>query len=373
MSNMEHIVLKNIQKVYPGRICAVHDFSLSIQQGEFLVLVGPSGCGKSTLLRMIAGLDEITSGELWIDGQLCNRVEAKSRDIAMVFQNYALYPHMTVYKNMALGLELRHISREEIDRRIQETARSLDISHLLNRKPKRLSIGQRQRVALGRAIVRDPKVFLMDEPLSNLDAELRAKIRILIGQLQRKLHATFIYVTHDQSEAMTLADRICVMDSGFIQQVDTAQNIYDYPRNLFVATFIGSPQMNLISAVLERDSNGFFFSLAGARIPLPHADSRADALSHFIGQTVIAGVRPEDLYCGEEALRCQPGQKLTAEIIYVEPLGAEQLVHVQLDSRELVIRTYSKQNLASERFAAVALNPRHIHIFSRVTHQALLH
>ena len=372
MDNMDQIVLKNIQKMYPGRVCAVQDFSLSIRQGEFLVLVGPSGCGKSTLLRMIAGLEDITSGELWIDGCLANRVEAKSRDIAMVFQNYALYPHMTVYKNMALGLELRHLPRQEIDRRIRSAAEDLDITHLLNRKPGRLSIGQRQRVALGRAIVRDPKVFLMDEPLSNLDAELRARIRMLIGRLQKKLRATFIYVTHDHSEAMTLADRICVMDNGFIQQVDTPQGLYDHPCNLFVASFIGSPQMNFFSAVLGWEE-GFFLQSKSLRIPLPRGEAQKELLAHYVGQEVIAGVRPEDFLCGEAALQQPESSRFSVPVSFVEPLGAEQLVHIQFRGKEAVLRTPVRNPIPADSLLTAAVNPAHVHVFSPVSQQALLH
>lgn len=350
----------------------MQDFSLSIRQGEFLVLVGPSGCGKSTLLRMIAGLEEITSGELWIDGSLANRVEAKSRDIAMVFQNYALYPHMTVYKNMALGLELRHLPRQEIDRRIRSAAGELDIAHLLNRKPGRLSIGQRQRVALGRAIVRDPKVFLMDEPLSNLDAELRAKIRMLIGALQKKLNATFIYVTHDQGEAMTLADRICVMDNGFIQQVDTPQGLYDAPCNLFVASFIGSPQMNFFPAMLERDGD-FFLRMEELRVPLLRAAEKAELLSHYVGQQVIVGVRPEDILCGEAALGQPKESRVPVQVNFTEPLGAEQLVHFFINGRETILRIHSKEPVPVDSMLTVAMDPEHIHVFSAVSQQALLH
>ena len=249
---MASVTLKNVYKVYPGGVTAVSDFNLDIADKEFIVLVGPSGCGKTTTLRMVAGLEEITEGELYIGDKMMNDVAPKDRDIAMVFQNYALYPHMTVYDNMAFGLKLRKTPKAEIDRRVKEAARMLDIEHLLNRKPKALSGGQRQRVAVGRAIVREPKVFLMDEPLSNLDAKLRVQMRTELTTLHQRLQTTFIYVTHDQTEAMTMGSRIVVMKDGFIQQVDTPQNLYDYPTNLFVAGFIGSPQMNFINVVLEK-------------------------------------------------------------------------------------------------------------------------
>ena len=247
---MANVSLKGIYKIYDGGVTAVSDFNLEIEDKEFIILVGPSGCGKSTTLRMIAGLEDISKGELYIGGVLSNDVAPKDRDIAMVFQNYALYPHMTVYDNMAFGLKLRKTPKDEMRRRVEEAARILDIAHLLDRKPKALSGGQRQRVALGRAIVRDPKVFLLDEPLSNLDAKLRAQMRTEISKLHQRLGTTFIYVTHDQTEAMTMGTRIVVMKDGLIQQVDTPQNLYDKPCNEFVAGFIGSPQMNFINATV---------------------------------------------------------------------------------------------------------------------------
>jgi len=370
---MEYVVLKSVQKIYPGNIPAVQDFSLEIKRGEFIVLVGPSGCGKSTLLRMIAGLEGISSGELWIDGKLSNLVEAKSRDIAMVFQSYALYPHMTVYKNMALSLELRHIPRDEIDRRIRVVAKELDIAHLLNRKPKRLSGGQRQRVALGRAIVREPKVFLLDEPLSNLDAELRVKMRVLIGNLRQKMNATFIYVTHDQSEAMTLADRICVMNDGFIQQVDTPQNLYDYPCNLFVARFIGSPQMNLFSRTLCRNSHGFYFTLGGLEIPIPHAAKYDTQLSHYVGQEVVIGIRPEHIRCAGDVPPEAYAAAFSATIDVAEPLGSEQILYFTVDNTDLTLRTPVKTPIRSGNTVQVALETHCIHLFSPVSQQAILH
>jgi len=263
------VILKGIGKVYPGGVRAVTDFNLKIKNKEFIVFVGPSGCGKSTTLRMIAGLEEISEGELYIDDRLVNDIPPKDRDIAMVFQNYALYPHMTVFENMAFGLKLRKFSKEEIKRRVDEAARILDISHLLERRPKALSGGQRQRVALGRAIVREPKVFLLDEPLSNLDAKLRAQMRTEISKLHLRLGTTFIYVTHDQTEAMTMASRIVVMKDGFIQQCDTPQNLYDLPCNMFVAGFIGSPQMNFIEAKLTRRGEDVFVNFGEFALKLP--------------------------------------------------------------------------------------------------------
>ena len=263
---MASISLKGIYKIYPGDVTAVSDFNLEIEDKEFIILVGPSGCGKSTTLRMIAGLEEISKGELYIGDRLVNDVPPKDRDIAMVFQNYALYPHMTVYKNMAFGLELRKTPKDEIDKRVREAARVLDIEHLLDRKPKALSGGQRQRVALGRAMVRNPAVFLLDEPLSNLDAKLRTSMRTEIIKLHQKLGTTFIYVTHDQTEAMTMGDRIVVMKDGLIQQVDTPQNLYDYPCNMFVGGFIGSPQMNFLDATLVKEGSNYYVDLGGDKL-----------------------------------------------------------------------------------------------------------
>ena len=268
---MASVSLKNVYKIYDGGVTAVTDFNLEIADKEFIILVGPSGCGKSTTLRMIAGLEEISKGELYIGETLANDVAPKDRDIAMVFQNYALYPHMTVFDNMAFGLKLRKTPKDEIKRRVEEAARILDISHLLDRKPKALSGGQRQRVALGRAIVRDPKVFLLDEPLSNLDAKLRAQMRTEISKLHKRLGTTFIYVTHDQTEAMTMGDRIVVMKDGFIQQVDTPQNLYDYPCNEFVAGFMGSPQMNFINVSIAKSDYGYAMVFGKYNIKIPAA------------------------------------------------------------------------------------------------------
>ena len=267
---MASISCQHIYKIYPGATApAVTDFNLEIQDKEFIIFVGPSGCGKSTTLRMIAGLEEISKGEMYIGGRLINDVPPKDRDIAMVFQSYALYPHMTVYKNIAFGLELRKTPKDEIDRRVHEAAKILEIEHLLDRKPKALSGGQRQRVALGRAMVRNPAVFLLDEPLSNLDAKLRTSMRTEIIKLHKKLATTFIYVTHDQTEAMTMGDRIVVMKDGIIQQVDTPQNLYDMPCNMFVAGFIGSPQMNFLDGTVTKNGDQYAIDLGGDTIPLP--------------------------------------------------------------------------------------------------------
>ena len=304
---MASISLNHIKKVYPGDIEVISDLNLQIKDKEFVVLVGPSGCGKSTTLRMIAGLEEISDGEMYIGDRKVNDVAPKDRDIAMVFQNYALYPHMTVYKNMAFALKLRKTPKDEIDRKVHEAAKVLDIEHLLNRKPKQLSGGQRQRVALGRAMVRDPAVFLLDEPLSNLDAKLRTQMRTEIIKLHQKLDTTFVYVTHDQTEAMTMGDRIVVMKGGEIQQADTPQTLYDHPCNLFVAGFIGSPQMNFMDAELGRDADGYKLTFADQSLHF----AGSDALSEYVGKTVVFGIRPENLHTSGEKFTQNAAHTLT--------------------------------------------------------------
>ena len=299
---MAGLSLQNVYKKYSGDVVAVSDFCLEIEDKEFIILVGPSGCGKSTTLRMIAGLEEISDGDVYIGDRRINDVQPKDRDIAMVFQNYALYPHMSVYENIAFGLKLRKTPKAEIKRRVEEAARILDITHLLERKPKALSGGQKQRVALGRAIVREPKVFLLDEPLSNLDAKLRAQMRTEITKLHQRLGTTFIYVTHDQVEAMTMGTRIVVMKDGFIQQVDSPNNLYRYPANLFVAGFIGSPQMNFIDAKIIKEGKDFFVEFgsedteerAGVKnkIKLPESKNIDGKLEEYVGKDVVMGIRP---------------------------------------------------------------------------------
>jgi len=297
---MSSVTLKHVSKLYPSGIKAVDDFSMEIEDKEFIVLVGPSGCGKSTTLRMIAGLEEITEGELYIDGELMNQVQPKDRDIAMVFQNYALYPHMTVFENISFGLRMRHMPRAEIRRRVENAAKILELSELLDRKPGALSGGQRQRVALGRAIVRDPKVFLLDEPLSNLDAKLRTAMRAEISKLHKQLGTTFVYVTHDQTEAMTMGTRIVVMRDGVVQQISPPQELFDKPCNLFVATFIGTPQMNVIRAKLLERGDGLevVFGEEGdaVSIPLPESKASLPAVRDFAGKEVLLGVRPNDVF-----------------------------------------------------------------------------
>ena len=292
---MAGLSLRNIGKMYQGGVEAVKDANIEIEDKEFVILVGPSGCGKSTTLRMIAGLEEITSGELYIGDKLVNDVAPKDRDIAMVFQNYALYPHMTVFENMAFGLRLKKMPKAEIEKKVYEAAESLDIKHLLDRKPKALSGGQRQRVALGRAIVREPKVFLMDEPLSNLDAKLRVQMRATISKLHQKLQTTFIYVTHDQTEALTMGTKIVVMKDGVIQQVASPQELYERPVNMFVAGFIGSPQMNFINAVLKKENNKFYLEFGKHKIQLPEGKTK-NLDDVYVNKEVVIGIRPENVH-----------------------------------------------------------------------------
>jgi len=332
---MARIVFQRVAKVYPDGTAAVSDFDLDVADGEFMVLVGPSGCGKTTALRMVAGLEEISSGEILIGDRVVNDVPAKDRDIAMVFQSYALYPHMSVYENMAFGLKLRHVSKEDIDRRVKRAAGILGIEEHLSRKPRALSGGQRQRVAMGRAIVREPKAFLMDEPLSNLDAKLRVQMRAEISALQRELHVTTLYVTHDQVEAMTMGDRVAVMRKGQLQQVGTPKQLYDEPVNLFVAGFIGSPAMNLISARLERDDGQVVAHFGGNRLELP-----PEVLAHrataedYLGRDVVLGIRPEDLE--DAAIAGDGSSTIAGRVRLTEALGSEIVAHFDVQARPAV-------------------------------------
>ena len=340
---MASISCRHVKKVYPGNVTAVPDFSLEIADKEFIVFVGPSGCGKSTTLRMIAGLEEISEGELYIDGKLCNDVPPKERDIAMVFQNYALYPHMTVFENMSFGLKLRKTPKDEIKRRVEEAAQILEIEHLLDRKPAALSGGQRQRVALGRAIVRNPKVFLLDEPLSNLDAKLRAQMRSELTKLHKKLDTTFIYVTHDQTEAMTMGSRIVVMKDGIMQQVSTPQDLYQNPVNLFVATFIGSPSMNKLEGSKLSSKDGHTFITFGdenenATIQLPDALGLKPEVLAYVGKEVVMGIRPEHIHDEELYLNNYPQYKFTATVDTVEPLGSETNLFLVIGGKQFTAR-----------------------------------
>ena len=339
---MASLSLKNIYKVYPNGFNAVKDFNLEIEDKEFIIFVGPSGCGKSTTLRMIAGLEDISSGELWIGDKLVNDVEPKDRDIAMVFQNYALYPHMSVYDNMAFGLKLRKVPKEKIDKAVHEAAKILDIEHLLDRKPKALSGGQRQRVAMGRAIVREPKVFLMDEPLSNLDAKLRVQMRVEISKLHQRLQTTIIYVTHDQTEAMTLGTRIVVMKDGIIQQVDTPQNLYDKPCNLFVAGFMGMPPMNFIDCKVVKSGADVLLMFGSHSIKVP--DSKAERLIALdaIDKEVVLGIRPEDIHDEQLFIESSPESVIDARINIYEMLGAEVYLYFTIDQFDITARVNAR-------------------------------
>ena len=374
---MAGLSLKGIYKKYPGGVIAVSDFNLEIKDKEFIVLVGPSGCGKSTTLRMIAGLEEISEGELYIGDRLVNDVAPKDRDIAMVFQNYALYPHMSVFDNMAFGLKLRKTPRDEIKRRVEEAARILDISHLLDRKPKALSGGQRQRVALGRAIVREPKVFLLDEPLSNLDAKLRAQMRTEISKLHQRLGTTFIYVTHDQTEAMTMGTRIVVMKSGLVQQVDTPQNLYLYPCNLFVAGFIGSPQMNFIEAKLLKEGSDFFVEFgsedtktrAGVKykIKLPADKNKNDCLAEYVDKEVIMGIRPENVHNEEDLIAANPDGIVEANVEVTELMGAETYLFMNCEGHAINARVDPSNTARPGDTIKITLEPSRIHLFDKET------
>lgn len=336
---MANLSLKNINKIYDNGFHAVKDFNMEIEDKEFIIFVGPSGCGKSTTLRMIAGLEDISSGQLEIDGKVVNDILPKDRDIAMVFQNYALYPHMTVYDNMAFSLKIKKMPKDEIDKKVKEAAKILGIESLLKRKPKQLSGGQRQRVAMGRAIVRNPKVFLMDEPLSNLDAKLRVQMRIEISKLHQKLGTTMIYVTHDQTEAMTLGTRIVVMKDGIVQQIDTPQNLYDHPRNLFVASFIGSPQINLIDVEVLKENEDVFVKNDYLKLKLPK--EKADLLNekNYIGKKVIFGIRPESIYDEEEFLeKADKEAIIDAKVRVYELMGAEVYLYFDLGEDQITAR-----------------------------------
>ena len=364
---MASLSLKGIEKKYPNGFHAVKNFNLDIADKEFIIFVGPSGCGKSTTLRMIAGLEDITDGTLEIDGKVMNDVEPKDRDIAMVFQNYALYPHMTVYDNMAFGLKLRKVPKDEIDKKVREAARILDLDKLLDRKPKALSGGQRQRVAMGRAIVRNPKVFLMDEPLSNLDAKLRVQMRIEISKLHENLGATIIYVTHDQTEAMTLGTRIVVMKDGVIQQVDTPQNLYNTPCTLFVAGFIGSPQMNFMDAVVNVAGNDVTLSIVNHVLRVPENKKKALIDGGYNGKTVVVGIRPEDVHDDPDFIAANPGSVITSKIKVYELLGAEVFLYFDVEGTQMTARVNPRTELRTGDDAKFALDMNKIHIFDKET------
>ena len=377
---MAGLKLRHIYKKYPGGVVAVSDFNLEIKDKEFLIFVGPSGCGKSTTLRMIAGLEEISEGELYIGDKYVNDIAPKDRDIAMVFQNYALYPHMTVFDNMAFGLKLRKVPKEEIKRRVEEAARILDIAHLLERRPKALSGGQKQRVALGRAIVRNPAVFLLDEPLSNLDAKLRASMRTELTKLHKKVETTFIYVTHDQVEAMTMASRIVVMRDGLIQQVDTPQNLYDSPCNLFVAGFIGTPQMNFFTGKLLKKENDLFAMLGTTAIKLPADKANNPDLKEYIGQEVIFGVRPEAIHDEPMFLQNLAETTMNVDVDVTELMGAETYLYLGFEGMEdatngknVIARVSSRSTAKPGDKITVAIDASRIHIFDKDTEKCICH
>ncbi|MFC1809005.1 ABC transporter ATP-binding protein [Candidatus Omnitrophota bacterium] len=362
---MAHVSLRNITKVYPGHIQAVDNFNLEIDDKEFLVLVGPSGCGKSTILRMIAGLEEISSGEISIDDKIVNDVPAKNRDIAMVFQNYALYPHMNVYNNMAFGLKLRKYPKAEIDKRVNEASKILGITHLLKRKPKALSGGQRQRVAVGRAIVRKPKVFLFDEPLSNLDAKLRVQMRTEIQRLHTRLQTTMIYVTHDQIEAMTMGDRIVVIRDGLLQQHDDPLNLYGQPKNKFVAGFIGSPPMNFIAGTIKQVKGDLLFEDSAFCVKV--LESMHNTLTPYINKSIILGIRPEDIYDKLFAQDASEKFVVKAKVEVVEPMGAEIYLYLTAGSSKFIARVTALDTASVNQELECVFDMNKAHFFDKNT------
>lgn len=368
---MASITLKNVVKTYDNGVTVVPDLNLEIKDKEFIILVGPSGCGKSTTLRMIAGLEEITSGELYIGDRLVNNVAPKDRDIAMVFQSYALYPHMTVYKNMAFALTLKHVPKDEIDRKVREAAKILDIEQYLNRKPKALSGGQRQRVALGRAMVRSPQVFLLDEPLSNLDAKLRTEMRSQIARLHQNLQTTFVYVTHDQTEAMTMADRIVVMKDGVINQVDTPENLYDHPCNMFVAGFIGTPQMNFIEATVSAANGQYFVNFDRYTMPLPARMQKNEALRGYVGKSVIFGVRPEDFHVTPRWKLEDGSNAVNIHAELAEMMGSEIYVYSSIAGVRIIAKVPSGEKIKSGMDAELYLDMDKAHLFDIGTQQLI--
>ena len=364
---MASLSLTNVCKVYPNGFEAVKDFSLEVEDQEFIIFVGPSGCGKSTTLRMIAGLEEISSGELKIDGRVVNDVEPKDRDIAMVFQNYALYPHMTVFDNMAFGLKLRKVPKDEIKKKVEEAAKILDLEKLLDRKPKALSGGQRQRVAMGRAIVRNPKVFLMDEPLSNLDAKLRVQMRSEIASLHNRLKATIIYVTHDQTEAMTLGTRIVVLKDGVIMQVDSPQKLYNEPNNLFVAGFIGSPQMNFIDAVCKVEGERVTLNFEKTSVVLPPAKAKKLIDGGYNGKTVVMGIRPEDIGDSQIEIEAHKDAVFETDVTGYELLGSEVLLYFNVAGTAMTAKVDSRTTARMGEHITLAIDPEKIHCFDKET------
>ena len=364
---MASLSLQHINKTYPNGFQAVKDFNLEIEDKEFIIFVGPSGCGKSTTLRMIAGLEEISGGTLKIGDKVMNDVEPKDRDIAMVFQNYAMYPHMTVYDNMAFGLKLRKVPKDQIDKAVREAARILDLEKLLDRKPKALSGGQRQRVAMGRAIVRNPKVFLMDEPLSNLDAKLRVQMRIEISKIHQRLGATIIYVTHDQTEAMTLGTRIVVMKDGVVQQVDTPQHLYEQPGNLFVAGFMGSPQMNFLDAQIAEKGGDLIAKVGEYDIVIPAAKAKVLKDGGYVGKTVVLGIRPEDIHDSQMFIEASPSVPMTSTVKVYELLGAEVFLYFDVNGTQVTARVDPRTNSKTGDTIKFAFDMEKSHFFDKET------
>ncbi len=367
---MAEVILKNISKVYESGNKAVNDININVNDREFVVLVGPSGCGKSTTLRMIAGLEEISDGELYIDGKKVNDVSPKDRDIAMVFQNYALYPHMTVYENMAFGLKLRKFDKTEIKNRVMEAAKILELEEFLDRKPKALSGGQRQRVAVGRAIVRKPKVFLFDEPLSNLDAKLRVQMRTQISKLHQRLNATMIYVTHDQTEAMTMGDKIVIMKDGNIHQIDTPLNLYNKPVNKFVAGFIGSPSMNFVEGKIILD-NGITFKSNSGGIIVNLTAGYGEILKPYINKNVWLGIRPEDIYDSDLNVSLQNFTKLNVQLDVVEPMGNEIFLYFIVDGTQLIARIPAREMPTAGQTKNLKFDIDKLHFFDSETEKAI--
>jgi multiple sugar transport system ATP-binding protein len=370
---MADLQLKGVSKIYSGNVCAVAPTSVDIKDGEFVILVGPSGCGKSTLLRMIAGLETVSQGEIYIGGRLINNVPAKDRDIAMVFQNYALYPHMTVYENMAFGLKMRKLPKSEIDGRVRIAVDILGLNNFLDRRPKALSGGQRQRVAVGRAIVRQPKLFLFDEPLSNLDAKLRVSMRAELIKLHKRLAATMIYVTHDQVEAMSMGDRLIVLKDGIVQQIGAPLEIYDHPANQFVASFIGSPPMNFINCALVESEGHLFLTGDDLHVNLP-AEKKA-ALSEVVRNgslPIVMGLRPEDFSERQSYHGADYSNVIQARVSFLEPLGSEVLATCSLAAQEIIVRLSPRSGVKSDEMIELVINMERARLFDLATGQALL-
>jgi multiple sugar transport system ATP-binding protein len=365
---MARVILSRVTKAF-GDVFAVRDLDLEVYDGEFLVMVGPSGSGKSTVLRLVAGLEEPTSGEIYIGDRLVNHLAPKDRDVAMVFQSYALYPHMSVWDNLAHPLHLRRVPRAEIEERVRKVAELLGVAHLLNRRPKELSGGERQRVALGRAIVRNPAVFLMDEPLSNLDVKLRVRTRAELIKLHERLRTTTIYVTHDQQEAMTLGDRIGVLNAGCLQQLGRPETLYNHPANLFVAGFIGSPSMNLLDGQLVSRDGALYVEGRGYSLQIP--PQQASLIDRYAGRDVILGIRPEHIFDRQEVAEAPPGSTVTAIIDLIEPLGSETIVHAVVEGQPITAKALPDTELRRGHVTELVIDTRHIHLFDRETQRSI--